>query len=104
MSLNEGYAGFKEETISPEVYPPAIPVGEEDYGRRAGSVPYLEPGRERGWRGSLDEPRGARARFGNKVEEMAGTWYQWENEIKRNNTRNQLTGFKNKFVCSKNGS
>ncbi|MDO7172490.1 right-handed parallel beta-helix repeat-containing protein [Mariniflexile sp. AS56] len=90
---NEGYAFFKEETVASEVSPPGVPVGKEAHGVRAGAVPFLEPGRERGWKGSLEEPRGAQAGFSEKESEMAGTWYQWENEIKRNNKRNQLTGF-----------
>ncbi|WP_208021483.1 right-handed parallel beta-helix repeat-containing protein [Flavicella sediminum] len=90
---NEGYASFKEKTVAPEVTPPGVPVGKEAHGVRAGAVPFLEPGRERYWKGSLEEPRGAQAGFSKKENEMGGTWYQWENEIKRNNTRNQLTGF-----------
>lgn len=90
---NKGYSYFKEETIYPEVTPPAVPVGKEDHGVRAGHVPYLEPGKNRAWKGSLEEPRGASACFDKKGEEMAGTWQQWEDELKRNNSRNQLTGF-----------
>ncbi|NMH89867.1 right-handed parallel beta-helix repeat-containing protein [Flavivirga algicola] len=90
---NEGYASFKEETVAPEVSPPGIPVGKEGYGIRAGHVPFLEEGKPRAWKGSLQEPRGAQANFSNKKDQMAGTWLQWENEIARNNTRNQLTGF-----------
>ncbi|AUP78972.1 right-handed parallel beta-helix repeat-containing protein [Flavivirga eckloniae] len=90
---NEEYADFVEKTVTAEVTPPGIPVGEQDYGLRAGYVPYLEEGKSRGWKGSLEEPRGARAKIDNKENEMAGTWVQWENELKRNNKRNQLTGF-----------
>jgi hypothetical protein len=90
---NEDYAFFKEKTVASEVSPPGVPVGKEAHGVRAGAVPFLESGRERGWKGSLEEPRGAQAGFSKKENEMAGTWYQWENEIKRNNKRNQLTGF-----------
>lgn len=90
---NHGYADFVEETLSAEITPPAIPVGKEGYGVRAGYVPYLAADKPRGWKGSLTEPCGARARFDNKADEMAGTWQQWENELSRNNTRNQLTGF-----------
>ncbi|CAZ94408.1 right-handed parallel beta-helix repeat-containing protein [Zobellia galactanivorans] len=90
---NEGYASFVEETVRAEVSPPAIPVGKQDYGVRAGYVPYLAKDKPRGWKGSLQDPRGAQAQIGDKVNEMAGSWQQWENELKRNNTRNQLTGF-----------
>ncbi len=90
---NDGYASFKEETVTPEVSPPGIPVGKEGYGVRAGHVPFLEEGKPRAWKGSLKEPRGAQANFLDKKDQMAGTWLQWEREIARNNTRNQLTGF-----------
>ncbi len=90
---NEGYASLKEETVVAEVSPPGIPVGKEGYGVRAGHVPFLEEGKPRAWKGSLKEPRGAQANFLDKKDQMAGTWLQWEAEIVRNNTRNQLTGF-----------
>ncbi len=90
---NEGYAMLKNDTVVPEVCPPGIPVGKEGYSIRAGSPPHQEPGRRQGWKGNLNEPRGAQAGIGDREDEMAGTWAQWEREIKRNNTRNQLTGF-----------
>ncbi|WP_170179702.1 right-handed parallel beta-helix repeat-containing protein [Flavivirga rizhaonensis] len=90
---NEGYASFKMEVVVDEVSPPAIPVGKEAHGIRAGHVPYLEPGKPRGWKGSLKEPRGAQVNISDKVDDMAGSWLQWQEEINRNNTRNQLTGY-----------
>lgn len=90
---NEGYASFEDRTAEPEVCPPGIPVGRQGYGIRAGNPPHQEPGRAQNWRGSLTEPRGAKARIHDKADEMAGTWEQWEKELRRNNKRNQLTGY-----------
>lgn len=90
---NEGYASFKKETVTAEVCPPGVPVGKQGYGIRAGNPPYQESEKPQGWKGSLRDPRGARAGFADKADQMAGAWGQWEAEIKRCNTRNQLTGF-----------
>lgn len=90
---NDGYASFQRDAVTPEVCPPGVPVGKEGYGIRAGNPPHQEPGKPQSWKGSMKEPRGARAGFADKADQMAGTWTQWEAEIKRNNKRNQLTGF-----------
>lgn len=90
---NEGYAKMKTGTVTPEVAPPAVPVGKQGYGIRAGNPPHQEPGKPQGWKGTLSDPRGARAGFADKEGEMAGSWEQWERELGRDNTRNQLTGF-----------
>jgi len=90
---NQGYAMMDNNTVVPEVAPPGIPVGQQDYSIRAGSPPHQEPGKPRGWKGTLAEPRGAQAGIAEREEEMAGTWAQWENELKRNNNRNAHTGF-----------
>lgn len=90
---NEGMAQFELETVAPEVCPPGIPVGEQGYGVRAGHPPHLEAGRAHGWRGSLAEPRGARARIVDDAERMAGTWEQWEREIASRPGRHLLTGY-----------
>ena len=90
---NTGYAKLKSQTVTPEVCPPGIPVGKEAYGIRAGNPPHQEPGKSQGWKGSLSEPRGARAGISEREDEMAGTWQQWEDELKRNNKRNTLKGF-----------
>jgi len=90
---NRGYAEFKSKTVAPESTPPGVPVGRQAYGIRAGHPPHQEPGRPQGWKGTLAEPRGAQAGIADKANEMAGTWEQWERELKRNNSRNQLTGF-----------
>lgn len=90
---NKGYATLKGKTVVPEVCPPGIPVGKQNYGIRAGHPPHREPGKPQGWKGSLQEPRGAQVGIAARAGEMAGTWEQWERELKRTNTRNQLTGF-----------
>ncbi|MEM6673863.1 MAG: right-handed parallel beta-helix repeat-containing protein [Planctomycetota bacterium] len=90
---NAGYAGLQPEPVEPEVSPPGVPIGEEDYGVRAGHAPYREEGRPRGWLGSLDDPRGAWARIGTRDEERAGTWEQWQSEIERIPGRARITGF-----------
>ncbi len=90
---NEGYANFKNDPVTPEVCPPGISIGEQDYGIRAGSPPHQEKGKTQGWKGTLNDPRGARAGIAEQEYNMAGTWDQWEKEIRRNNTRNQLTGY-----------
>ncbi len=90
---NEGYVQLRPETAEPESCPPGIPVGKQGYGIRAGNPPHMEPGRPQGWKGSLAEPRGAHARFDPSAPEMGGSWQQWEAELGRCNTRNQLTGF-----------
>ncbi len=90
---NSGYAKLQSETIEPEASPPAVPVGKQAYQVRAGHPPYQEKGRPYGWKGSLKHPRGARVGFDQDNEPMAGTWKQWQAELKRNNTRNVLTGF-----------
>jgi hypothetical protein len=90
---NAGMAQFEPETVTPEVCPPGIPVGQQGYGVRAGHPPHLEAGRAHGWRGSLAEPRGARARIANDAAQMAGTWEQWEAEIASRPGRHLLTGY-----------
>lgn len=90
---NSGYAYLKENPVTAEISPPAIAPKNVNYGVRAGHPPQQEPGCPLGWKGSLTEPRGARVGFGRRGDEMAGTWLQWEAELKRNNTRNTLTGF-----------
>lgn len=90
---NQGYAQLDGEAVVSEISPPAVPVGKEAYGVRAGHPPYQAEGRKQGWLGSLDEPQGAHARFADRGDEMAGTWQQWQDELARNNRRNRLTGF-----------
>lgn len=90
---NSGYASLKVETESPEKFPPGIPVGQEAYAVRAGVSKYQMPGKPDGWRGTLSEPMGARVGFARRANEMAGTWEQWERELARNNSRNQIKGF-----------
>ena len=90
---NQGYAMMDNHARVPEVTPPGVPVGDQDYGIRAGSPPHQEPGKPQGWKGTLAEPRGAQAGIGKREDEMAGTWAQWEKELKRNNTRNAHVGF-----------
>lgn len=90
---NEGYAQLAEEAVIDEISPPAVPVGKQAYGVRAGHPPYQEHGRKQGWLGSLTEPRGAHARFADRGDEMAGSWQQWQDELARDNRRNRLTGF-----------
>lgn len=90
---NQGYAMMDNDAVVPEVTPPGIPVGQEGYGIRAGHPPHQEPGKPLGWKGTLDEPRGAQVGIAQREDEMAGTWAQWEAELKRNNTRNIHTGF-----------
>lgn len=90
---NEGYATLARETVAPEISPPAVPLGKEGYGVRAGNPPFTEPGKPDGWLGSLDEPRGARARFGPRGAERAGTWEQWEAEVGLHRGRVLIDGF-----------
>lgn len=90
---NEGYATLGSETVSPEISPPAIPPKVRAYGIRAGHPPYQVPGKPPGWKGSLEDPRGARVGIAGRREEMAGTFAQWERELARNNRRNALVGF-----------
>ncbi len=90
---NQGYAMMDNKESVPEVTPPGVPVGDQGYGIRAGSPPYQEPGKPQGWKGTLDEPRGAQAGIAQRQDEMAGTWTQWEAELKRNNRRNAHVGF-----------
>ncbi len=90
---NSGYASFADETAIAEMTPPAIPPGKEGYGIRAGHPPFQESGRKQGWLGSIDEPRGAWGRFSRREDEMAGTWAQWEAELKRNKRRCELSGY-----------
>lgn len=90
---NQGYAQLAAQPLQNEITPPAVPIGKENYGVRAGHPPYQEEGRRQGWLGSLTEPRGAQVELANRKEEMAGTWEQWQAELAHDNTRNQLTGF-----------
>ena len=90
---NSGYAYLKEDPVTPEVSPPAILPKNVNYGVRAGRPPQQELGKPFGWRGSLSEPRGARVGIGKRGDEMAGSWSQWEAELKYDNSRNSLTGF-----------
>ncbi|MEM7308556.1 MAG: right-handed parallel beta-helix repeat-containing protein [Planctomycetota bacterium] len=90
---NDGYAHLAPEALEPEVSPPAVPVGEEDYGVRAGHGPYREPEAPEGWLGAVDRPRGARAGLAPDTPPRAGTWEQWEAEITRDPQRSLLTGF-----------
>lgn len=90
---NQGYARLKVKTVTPEVCPPGIPVGQEAYSVRAGVEEFQAEGKAKGWKGSLAEPCGARVGFADGSNDMAGSWIQWEKEIKRNNRRNQITGF-----------
>jgi len=87
---NSGYAELNYNVAQKEVSPPAIPIGGSG---RAGLPPWQEPGKPRGWKGSITEPRGAKVGFDKGQEKMAGTWKQWANEINANNTRNLLSGF-----------
>ncbi|MFK7740231.1 MAG: right-handed parallel beta-helix repeat-containing protein [Planctomycetota bacterium] len=90
---NEGYAMLAAKTVQPEVSPPAVPVGKQDYGVRAGHPPFQESDRRQGWLGSIEEPRGAHARIAQRASEMAGTFQQWQDELARDNRRNLLSGF-----------
>lgn len=90
---NQGHARLETLTVEPEACPPGIAVGQQAYGRRAGNHPYLEPGRKPGWRGSIDEPRGAMVSFATRMNEMAGSWEQWQQELSGNNRRNCITGY-----------
>ncbi len=90
---NSGYAKLKSKAIAPEVSPPGISPENVGYGVRAGRPPQQEPGKNFGWRGDLKNPRGAQVGFATHEDEMAGTWAQWEAELKRDNSRNSLTGF-----------
>jgi BNR repeat-containing family member/Right handed beta helix region len=90
---NEGYARLLNEPVVPEVCPPGIPIGKQAYGVRAGHHPQQESGKPVGWKGTLDEPRGAWANIGEKADPMAGSWPQWQAELARNNRRHILTGF-----------
>lgn len=90
---NKGYAMMDNKAVVAETSPPGIAPGKANYGIRAGSPPYQEPGKRQGWKGSLDEPRGAHGRIGEREDEMAGTWLQWQKELARNNRRNLHTGF-----------
>lgn len=88
---NMGYAQLKETPLVDEVSPPAIPKNSSAL--RAGMPPLQEAGKPSGWKGTVDEPRGAQVGIGNREVEMAGSWKQWTNEINSNNKRNVLTGF-----------
>ena len=90
---NDGYAKLDGRLVAPEVSPPAVPQGREDYGVRAGHAPFEEPGRATGWRGSIDAPRGGWARIGDRADERAGTWAQWQAEIERVHGRVSISGF-----------
>jgi len=90
---NQGYAMMNNNEVAPEVTPPGIHRNKQAYGVRAGAPPYQEPGKPLGWKGTLDEPRGAKAGIAKREVEMAGEWAQWENELKRNNTRNAHIGY-----------
>ncbi len=70
---NQGYAMMDNKAVVPEVTPPAVPTGQENYGIRAGSPPYQEPGKPQGWKGTLAQTRGAQAGIAQREEEMAGT-------------------------------
>ncbi|MDZ8118771.1 right-handed parallel beta-helix repeat-containing protein [Pontiella agarivorans] len=90
---NKGYAKLATTPVSEEISPPGVPRSAMNYGVRAAHKPYIEPGRQQGWMGSLAEPRGAQAAIEIGEESMAGSWLQWEYELKRDNTRNAMVGF-----------
>lgn len=90
---NEDYAKLATKPAVSEPSPPGIPPQHQAYGVRAGHKPFLEPGRKKGWLGSLNEPRGAWAQMSHGAEQMAGSWQQWEAELKRDNRRNAMVGF-----------
>jgi Right handed beta helix region len=88
---NSGYALLKNNFDVAEISPPGITGNTPS--QRAGNPPFQEPGRPPNWTGSIDEPRGAQVGIGERENEMAGTWQQWQDELKRNNKRNLLSGF-----------
>ena len=90
---NVGSAKLDPQPRVMEVSPPAVPVGKQNYGIRAGHPPFQEEGKSMGWLGTLAEPRGAHVRIGTRREEMAGTWSQWEAAIARDPGRITITGF-----------
>ena len=90
---NDGFAMLDTTPAVKESFPPGLPKEKQGYGVRAGQPPFRDMSKPAGWLGSLDDPRGAEAGIAKRSEEMAGTWQQWENELKYNNTRNDFTGF-----------
>lgn len=90
---NRGYAKLSTTPLKEEVTPPGVPKDEMGYGVRAAHKPYIEPNREQGWMGNLEEPRGAFATISEGADKMGGTWQQWENELALNNTRNAMVGY-----------
>ena len=90
---NEGYAFLDTNPAVKESFPPGLPKDKQAYGVRAGQPPYRDMSKPAGWLGSLNDPRGAQAGIVKRQEEMAGTWQQWEYEIKRDNRRNDFSGF-----------
>lgn len=90
---NSGYAKLSRDPVVPEVCPPGIPKEQQQYRVRAGRAQHEEPGRKRGWRGSLEEPRGAQAQMLTRADEMAGSWEQWQAAIERDPSRADFSGF-----------
>lgn len=90
---NDGYANLSGDPLVPEVAPPGLPKDKQAYRQRAGRAEHQEPGKKKGFRGSLDEPRGAIARIDRRSDEMAGKWQQWQAAVERNPRRVQFAGF-----------
>ncbi|MEM9238009.1 MAG: right-handed parallel beta-helix repeat-containing protein, partial [Verrucomicrobiota bacterium] len=90
---NEGYAFLDPKPAIPEICPPGIPKKDQAYRVRAGKPPHQEPGKPRGWLGSMKEPRGAHARILDRSPARAGSWQQWQDEIARLTGRQEFMGF-----------
>lgn len=90
---NEGFAMLDTTPVVKEPSPPGVPKDKQGYGVRGGQPPFRDMSQPAGWLGTLEEPRGAEAGIVQRADEMAGTWSQWEAELKRDNTRNNFTGF-----------
>lgn len=91
---NTDYAILDWDVAGREVTPPAVPKFKHSL--RAGNPPFQEDGKPQGWRGSTEEPRGARVGFSKYENGMAGSWEQWEHELGKTNRRNLFKG----FVCA----
>lgn len=90
---NEGFAMLNTKPAVVECFPPGIPKNKQGYGIRAGQPPFRDMNKPAGWLGSLEDPRGAESGISERADKMAGSWKQWEAELKYDNTRNTFTGF-----------
>ena len=90
---NSGYANLNTKAQVNESFPPGIPKKKQGFGVRAGHPPHRDMSKPQGWRGSLEDPRGAQAGILEREDEMAGTWLQWAKELERDNTRNDFSGY-----------